>query len=69
MLVMMNSIVMMFVTTIELIMMLAWMLVNLSRMVAMMLALRSTIESNKRSKESWISYTQRKVCVVFLNMN
>ena len=44
---MMNSIVMMFVTTIELIMMLAWMLVNLSRMVAMMLALRSTIESNK----------------------
>jgi len=66
---MMNSIVMMFVTTIELIMMLAWMLVNLSRMVAMMLALRSTTESNKRSKESWISYTQRKVCVVFLNMN
>ena len=39
---MMNSIVMMFVTTIELIMMLAWMLVNLSIMVAMMLALRST---------------------------
>ena len=66
MLVMMNSIVMMFKTTIELIKMLAWMLVNLSRMVAMMLALRSTTESNKRSKESWISYTQRKVCVVFL---
>ena len=66
---MMNSIVMMFVTTIELIMMLAWMLVNLSRMVAMMLALRSTIESNKRSKESWIRKTQRKVCVVFFNMN
>ena len=46
---MMNSIVMMFVTTIELIMMLAWMLVNLSRMVAMMLALGSTTESNKSS--------------------
>ena len=65
MLVMMNSIVMMFVTTIELIMTLAWMLVNLYIMVAMMLALRSTTKSNKRSKESWRMHTQREVCVIF----